>query len=179
MLLANIFVKYQDPQTSTANPNGTTSGENSYPDAAEILSGRSDHCDLLPMGSAGDNQPSVFEQSNVVNGNTSWGKSEKLKGKVNEDVLEQPKMSSNKKRMRNLSSKSKRLLMHNDDAVDLKVSWEETQDLLRPPPSVEPTIVMIEDFEFEEYSVSTLNNFNCRKVFVCFIVILLVHKNAL
>ncbi|XP_057534054.1 B3 domain-containing transcription repressor VAL1-like [Amaranthus tricolor] len=149
---ASNTLEAQDPQTSTANPNGTTSGENSYPDAAEILSGRSDHCDLLPMGSAGDNQPSVFEQSNVVNGNTSWGKSEKLKGKVNEDVLEQPKMSSNKKRMRNLSSKSKRLLMHNDDAVDLKVSWEETQDLLRPPPSVEPTIVMIEDFEFEEYS---------------------------
>lgn len=44
--------------------------------------------------------------------------------------------------------------MHSEDAMELRLTWAEAQELLRPPPSVRPTIVMIEDQEFEEYDVS-------------------------
>jgi hypothetical protein len=42
----------------------------------------------------------------------------------------------------------------------LKMPWEEAQELLRPAPSAKSTIVMIEDYEFEEYDVSLLS-FHC------------------
>ncbi|KAJ6758252.1 B3 DOMAIN-CONTAINING TRANSCRIPTION REPRESSOR VAL1 [Salix koriyanagi] len=41
--------------------------------------------------------------------------------------------------------------MHSEDAMELRLTWEEAQELLRPPPSMKPTIVTIEDHEFEEY----------------------------
>lgn len=146
-------VEVQDPQTSSANPNGAASGESCYPDVADSQSARNGHCGPQSIVGAKDNQTSALpEQSNLVNGNTAWGKSEKLKGKVKEDVSEQPKLTSDKKRMRNIGSKSKRLLMHNEDAMELTLTWKETQDLLRPPPSVIPNIVMVEEFEFEEYN---------------------------
>ncbi|KAA8550445.1 hypothetical protein F0562_002129 [Nyssa sinensis] len=69
-------------------------------------------------------------------------------GRTNEDMLQRP---PEKKRTRNIGPKSKRLLMHSEDAMELKLTWEEAQELLRPPPSAKPTIVMVEDHEFEEY----------------------------
>lgn len=58
---------------------------------------------------------------------------------------------TDKKRSRNLCAKSKRLCMDNEDAFELKLTWEEAQDLLHPPPKAVPSIVMIEGHEFEEY----------------------------
>ncbi|KAJ3682911.1 hypothetical protein LUZ60_013138 [Juncus effusus] len=55
------------------------------------------------------------------------------------------------KRSRNIGLKSRRLSMDSDDAMDLRLTWEEAQDLLRPAPSAKPNVVTIEDFEFEEY----------------------------
>lgn len=48
--------------------------------------------------------------------------------------------------------------MHSEDALELKITWQETQDLLRPPPSVEPNIVTIEGYEIEEYNVSNIGS---------------------
>lgn len=50
--------------------------------------------------------------------------------------------------------------MHSEDAMELRLTWEEAQELLRPPPSMKPTIVTIEDHEFEEYDVS----FSCSMI---------------
>lgn len=44
--------------------------------------------------------------------------------------------------------------MHSEDAIELRITWEEAQELLRPPPSAKPTIVMVDNHEFEEYDVS-------------------------
>lgn len=44
--------------------------------------------------------------------------------------------------------------MHTDDAMELRITWEEAQDLLRPSPTAELTVVMVEDHEFEEFEVS-------------------------
>jgi len=68
--------------------------------------------------------------------------------------LDQKNSALEKKRTRNIGLKSKRLLIGNDDSMELRLTWEEAQDLLRPPPSVKPSIVTIEDQVFEEYDVS-------------------------
>lgn len=60
-----------------------------------------------------------------------------------------------RKRGRPLGSKSKRLRLDTDDALLLKSSWEEAQELLRPPPLAVPTKITIDGHEFEEYSVLT------------------------
>lgn len=56
-----------------------------------------------------------------------------------------------KKRSRNIGSKSKRLLIESQEALDLKYTWEELQDMLFPP--TQPSTVTIDDQEFEEYEV--------------------------
>jgi hypothetical protein len=58
-----------------------------------------------------------------------------------------------KKRGRPLGGKSKRLRLDNEDSIELKMNWEEAQELLRPPPSIMPSVVTIEGHEFEEYEV--------------------------
>ncbi|KAI7984252.1 B3 domain-containing transcription repressor VAL2 [Camellia lanceoleosa] len=72
-------------------------------------------------------------------------------GRTNEDSLQRPMLIPGKKRARNIGFKNKRLLMHGKDAMELRLTWEEAQELPRPPPSAKPTIVMIEDQEFQEY----------------------------
>ncbi|XP_078162599.1 B3 domain-containing protein Os07g0679700-like isoform X2 [Carex rostrata] len=55
------------------------------------------------------------------------------------------------KRTCNIGLKSRRLSMDSKEALELKLTWEEAQDLLRPPPTVKPNVVLIEEYEFEEY----------------------------
>lgn len=58
-----------------------------------------------------------------------------------------------RKKSRNIGLKSKRLLIDSQDALELKLTWEVAQDMLCPPLSEKPSIVSIEDHEFEEYEV--------------------------
>ena len=37
--------------------------------------------------------------------------------------------------------------------MELKITWEEAQGLLRAPPNQVPNVLVIEGFEFEEYEV--------------------------
>jgi hypothetical protein len=76
--------------------------------------------------------------------------------KTNNNSLDQKISALEKKRTRNIGLKSKRLLIGNDDSMELRLTWDEAQDLLRPPPSVKPSIVTIEDQVFEEYDVSVI-----------------------
>lgn len=86
-----------------------------------------------------------------------------------------------KKRSRNIGSKSKRLLIENQDALDLKYTWEELQDMLNPP-TMHPSTVTIEDHEFEEYEVSAIyiyiyiNIFSiiCIKFFISLLILFVV-----
>ncbi|KAL1531184.1 hypothetical protein AAHA92_33892 [Salvia divinorum] len=68
-------------------------------------------------------------------------------GKTSGDSLQQS-ISEKKKKAKNI--KNKRFLMHTDDATELRISWEEAQELLRPFPTAEPTVV-VEDHVFEEF----------------------------
>ncbi|XVF37411.1 hypothetical protein REPUB_Repub20aG0005500 [Reevesia pubescens] len=84
-------------------------------------------------------------------GDISWNKSDKHEDRTREGLLLPSMLTPERKRTRNIGSKSKRLLIDSQDALELKLTWEEAQDLLRPPPSIKPSVVTIEDHDFEEY----------------------------
>ncbi|KAK9727337.1 hypothetical protein RND81_05G274400 [Saponaria officinalis] len=148
---ASNVLEIQDTQTSLANSSGPPSAESFYSDVTDALAA-SDVCLVLPSTRVGqDHLNFVPTQLEMAKGKTVLNKCETL-SRENENPLQQPTLTPEKKRTRNISSKSKRLIMHNEDAFELRLSWEETQDLLRPPPSLEPNIVMVDNYEFEEYS---------------------------
>ncbi|KAL6568752.1 hypothetical protein OROHE_004436 [Orobanche hederae] len=68
------------------------------------------------------------------------------------------------RKRRNIGPKSKRLLIDDRDSMELTLSWEEVQDMLRPPPTVRPSTVSIEDQEFEEFEEPPV--FGKRSIFI-------------
>lgn len=86
-------------------------------------------------------------------GSISHQINEKSLSRLSENNLAQPLQLPERKRSRNIGPKSKRLLMDDDDALELKLSWDELQDLLCSPLSVEPSTIDVEDHEFEEFEV--------------------------
>ncbi|XP_019425638.1 PREDICTED: B3 domain-containing protein Os07g0563300-like isoform X1 [Lupinus angustifolius] len=80
---------------------------------------------------------------------SSWSKIDKS-GYIAKDAPG-GKSSMRKRKNSILGSKSKRLRLENEDVIELKITWQEAQGLLRPPPSHVASIVVIEGFEFEEY----------------------------
>jgi len=119
---------------STANENiGVVSG---YPGFLHSIKGAAD---LHPS--------SLYDHHmNSADGDVSWNKADKFGGRPDEGSLQ-----FLQKRSRNIGSKSRRFLIDAEDAMELKLTWEEAQELLRPAPTAKPTVVMIEDYEFEEY----------------------------
>ncbi|XP_015887956.2 B3 domain-containing protein Os07g0563300 isoform X1 [Ziziphus jujuba] len=81
---------------------------------------------------------------------SSWSKVDKS-GYIAKEVLGAKTLISRKRKSSTLGSKSKRLRIENEDMMELKLTWEEAQGLLRPPPNHVPSVVVIEGFEFEEY----------------------------
>ncbi|KAF8086512.1 hypothetical protein N665_0622s0008 [Sinapis alba] len=67
------------------------------------------------------------------------------------EICDDPSRGKEKKRTRTLGAKNKRLLLHSEESMELRLTWEEAQELLRPPPNAKPTIVVIEEHEFEEF----------------------------
>lgn len=101
--------------------------------------------------------PGYFNQPGA---DMSWQKAEKHDDNSREGLLLSSMLVPERKRTRNIGSKSKRLLIDCQDALELKLTWEEVQDLLRPPPTVKPSKFMVEDHEFEEYEVCNICGFN-------------------
>ncbi|CAJ1970772.1 unnamed protein product [Sphenostylis stenocarpa] len=119
--------------------------------SANIQSGNS-YCDLLQTR-RGNGEPSLngSERFRLGTGIADYHKTENFE-MANNDLVQQPSLVSEKNQ--NIGHVSKRSLIHNDDVMELRVTWKEAQDLLCPAPSVKPSIVTIEDQEFEEYEVS-------------------------
>ncbi|KAF8095293.1 hypothetical protein N665_0337s0001 [Sinapis alba] len=80
-------------------------------------------------------------------GGSSLKKSEMNGGKICDD----PSRVKDKKRTRTIGAKNKRLLLHSEESMELRLTWEEAQELLRPSPNAKPTVVVIEEHEFEEF----------------------------
>ncbi|KAL6856119.1 hypothetical protein ACP4OV_018921 [Aristida adscensionis] len=55
-----------------------------------------------------------------------------------------------KRKATSVGQKIKRLRMDSEESMELKITWEEAQDMLRPPPKA-PSIVVVDGHEFEEY----------------------------
>ncbi|THU68221.1 hypothetical protein C4D60_Mb08t01630 [Musa balbisiana] len=141
---ATNTVPLQDSQIS-AIANGTFGNETLFTSISESAPAVSGYSGLLQSlkGAMDPYLSSQSEHLNLSDGEISWHKG----GTSNEGMQLQPLQ----KRTRNIGAKSRRLLMNTDDALELKVTWEEAQELLRPPPSAKPSIVTIEDYEVEEY----------------------------
>ena len=141
-------------------PDGSRSSELSYSGVYENLPILRGYSGLLQSlkGSSETHLNALSKKWNASSGNMNWHNPETPEGRKREDLLQPPVSLPEKKRTRNIGSKSKRLLIDSQDALELKLTWEEAQDLLRPPPTVNPSIVTIEDHVFEEYEVSKLFN---------------------
>ncbi|TYI06735.1 hypothetical protein ES332_A10G180200v1 [Gossypium tomentosum] len=102
-------------------------------------------------GSTDPHLNALSKHLSSTGGDISWNKSGKHEDRIREGLLLPSMLTPERKRTRNIGSKSKRLLIDSQDALELKLTWEEAQDLLRPPPSIKPSVVTIEDHDFEEY----------------------------
>ncbi|XP_054783368.1 B3 domain-containing transcription repressor VAL2 isoform X2 [Prosopis cineraria] len=155
----------QEPHPSNI-PNGNRSSETSYPGVYENLPVLSGYSGLLQSlkGSSETHLNALSKKWNSACGDMNWHNIEMPGGRKREGMLLPPALAPEKKKTRNIGPKSKRLLIDSQDALELKLTWEEAQDLLRPPPSVKPSIVMIEDHVFEEYEEPPI--FGKRSIFV-------------
>lgn len=138
-------------------PNGNRSSETSYPGVYENLPVLSGYSGLLQSlkGSSETHINALSKKWNSACGDMNGHNIEMPEGRKREGLPLPPVLVPEKKKTRNIGPKSKRLLIDSQDALELKLTWEEAQDLLRPPPAVQPSIVMIEDHVFEEYEVSS------------------------
>jgi hypothetical protein len=57
-----------------------------------------------------------------------------------------------KRKATSVGPKVKRFRIDNEESMELKITWEEAQELLRPPLKA-PSIVIVDGHEFEEYEV--------------------------
>ncbi|PPD90156.1 hypothetical protein GOBAR_DD12914 [Gossypium barbadense] len=136
-----------------AIPNGTLSSESYFSGVFENLPIISGYSGLLQSlkGSTDPHLNGLSKHSSLAGGDISGHKSDMHEDRIREDLLLTSMLTPERKRTRNIGSKSKRLLIDSQDALELKLTWEEAQDLLHPPPSIKPSIVTIEDHDFEEY----------------------------
>ncbi|XP_071739674.1 B3 domain-containing protein Os07g0679700-like [Rutidosis leptorrhynchoides] len=124
---AVVNTPLQDPRMHTM---GNVSNMSDYSNVLQSLKRNTDsHID------------SLSRNMNLTIGDASWHAKSKVDSSFQPD----------KKRSRNIGSKSKRLLIESQDALDLKYTWEELQDMLLPPVTTQPSTVTIEEHEFEEY----------------------------
>ncbi|XP_039009419.1 B3 domain-containing transcription repressor VAL2-like isoform X1 [Hibiscus syriacus] len=137
----------------SAIPNGTLSRESFFSGVFENLPIISGYSGLLQSlkGSTDPHLSALSKHLSSTGGDFSWNKSGKHEDMIKEGLLLPSMLTPERKRTRNIGSKSKRLLIDSQDALELKLTWEEAQDLLRPPPSIKPSVVTIEDHDFEEY----------------------------
>ncbi|KAJ4980159.1 hypothetical protein NE237_010939 [Protea cynaroides] len=148
---ASNSITLQDTQIS-ALANGPHANETFFSGVIENLPIISGYSGLLQSlkGSTDPHLSAMSDHLSSADVDIGWHKGEKHGSRTNES-LQLSTLGPEKKRTRNIGSKSKRLLIDSEDALELKLTWEEAQDLLRPPPSVRASIVMVEDQEFEEY----------------------------
>ncbi|EOY04457.1 High-level expression of sugar-inducible gene 2, putative isoform 2 [Theobroma cacao] len=137
----------------SAIPNGSLSSESFFSGVFENLPIISGYSGLLQSlkGSTDPHLNALSKHLSSASGDISWHKSDKHEDRTREGLLLPSMLAPERKRTRNIGSKSKRLLIDSQDALELKLTWEEAQDLLRPPPSIKPSVVTIENHDFEEY----------------------------
>uniref|UniRef100_A0A0D9X2Y7 TF-B3 domain-containing protein n=1 Tax=Leersia perrieri TaxID=77586 RepID=A0A0D9X2Y7_9ORYZ len=144
---ATNTVSLPDSQIS-AIANGSILGDTLFSNTNENLAIVSGYSGFLQSikGAADLHTSSLYDHHvNSADGDASWLKTDKFGSRPDDGPLQFLK------RGRNIGSKSRRLSMDTEEAWELKLYWDEVQELLRPAPTAKPTVVMIEDYEIEEY----------------------------
>jgi len=164
-MITGYCLNKQDASTSAHSNGGSAKGD-TFSGGNENLPSGSNCADLLrsPNSNGELSLNGHPEPSYLVTGAAGLHKAENGEMMSN-NSLDQKNLALEKKRTRNIGLKSKRLLIGNDDSMELRLTWEEAQDLLRPPPSVKPSIVTIEDQVFEEYDVS-VKTYNVKSIHI-------------
>ncbi|CAN1142050.1 B3 domain-containing transcription repressor VAL2 [Linum perenne] len=134
------------------------------PEGKLVMGFRKASNSFIVQGSNDAHLTAMSKQLPSANGDISWHKSEKQEDMTREGLMQPSTRVPEKKRSRNIGTKGKRLSMDSRDSLELKVTWEEAQDLLRPAPTSKPNIVTIDDHEFEEYDEPPV--FGKRSIFV-------------
>lgn len=106
---------------------------------------------LQSMNGSTDPHLKVFSKHLSSSCGDAWHATDKHGGQGMIGSLPPTLLAPERKRSRNIGSKNKRLLIDNQEALELKLTWEEVQEMLHPPASIQPTTLTIEDHEFEEY----------------------------
>ncbi|XP_052175016.1 B3 domain-containing transcription repressor VAL2 isoform X2 [Diospyros lotus] len=115
-------------------------------------------------GSTDPNLNALAKHLNLAGQDFGWNIMEKHGSQTKDGLLNPSLLVPERKKSRNIGLKSKRLLIDSQDALELKLTWEEAQDMLQPPLSEKPTIVTVEDHEFEEYEEPPV--FGKRSIFI-------------
>lgn len=138
---------------SPAIRNASLSSESFFSGVIENLPVMSGCSGLLQSmkGSTDTHMNALSRQLDSAGGNLRWHNSEKCIERTEEGMLSTSMLMPERKKSRNIGSKSKRLLIDSQDVLALRLTWEEVQGMLRPPQSARPSVVVIEDYEFEEY----------------------------
>ncbi|KAL5196862.1 hypothetical protein ABZP36_000374 [Zizania latifolia] len=145
---ATNTVSLPDSQIS-AIANGSILGDTLFSTTNDNLAAVSGYSGFFQSikGAADLHTSSLYDHhANSADGDASWLKTDKFGSRPDEGSLQ-----FLQKRGRNIGSKSRRLSMDTEEAWELKLYWDEVQELLRPAPTAKPTVVMIEDYEIEEY----------------------------
>ncbi|KAF9614123.1 hypothetical protein IFM89_015385 [Coptis chinensis] len=97
------------------------------------------------------NSYSSIDQVKAADPVGTWSKIDRS-GYIAKDVAGAKLFISNRRRKSSsLAYKRKRRRTDNEDLIELKLTWEEAQGLLCPPPNLVPDVVVVEGYEFEEY----------------------------
>lgn len=116
------------------------------------MSENNKHCEVLSTNShAKGTAASRSFLSKRRESGSIWSGTDKP-GNVAKEVHETRPSVRNKRKNSTLGLKNKRLRIENEDSLELKVTWEHVQGLIRPPHK-EPSVLIIEGCEFEEYEV--------------------------
>ncbi|GAU36861.1 hypothetical protein TSUD_213850 [Trifolium subterraneum] len=150
---ASGSIDTQDDSTS-AHSNGISTKDTNVSGATKNLNSLGSFSDLLQSMRGNGGEPYLNGHSEHLplgNGTADWLKTTHCEEAGNNSPLQRPVSVSEKKRTCKIGTKTKRLDIRSEDSLELRLTWEEAQDLLCPPPNVQPNIVQIDDIVFEEY----------------------------
>ncbi|XP_026392358.1 B3 domain-containing transcription repressor VAL1-like [Papaver somniferum] len=103
------------------------------------------------MGGMESTSYSSINQFNSEDPTIDWSKVDKSSYIAKDVQCSKPSVLPSKRKSSTLGSRSKRLRMETEDQIELKLTWEEAQGLLRHRRDNAPSVVVIEGHSFEEY----------------------------
>nr|VDC83944.1 unnamed protein product [Brassica rapa] len=128
----NPFISYMPNRTEPASLPVTFS--RTEPEGKLVMGYRKATNSTASQMFKGSSEPNLNMFSNNLSsgcGDINWSKLDKPEDMSKDGLMLQPSLISARKRVRNIGTKSKRLLIDSVDVLELRLTWEEAQELLR------------------------------------------------